>query len=163
MAGRSRCAVMGIAWLMVQCDLNVDTALEKLRKIQPCVEPNPGFMEQLRIFQHMISGTGGDQVVEYCKEARNMQTVYVDPQIWTLNEYKANCDARFCEYEMVRLKLKQKKEMKFAILRKCHGDADCSIEWKFMYGFLLQKEECPKKNPFYIVCIPYHSVLIHDD
>jgi dual specificity phosphatase 12 len=51
--GKSRSATCVVAYLMSTFDLGVDEALKRLRESRPFVEPNPGFMDQLRLFREM--------------------------------------------------------------------------------------------------------------
>ena len=52
--GKSRSATCVVAYLMKHYDLDPKDALERLRESRPFAEPNPGFMEQLEIYSHML-------------------------------------------------------------------------------------------------------------
>jgi len=52
-AGMSRSATIACAYLMKKYNLSFETALEQLRSKRPCVYPNPGFANQLRLYHSM--------------------------------------------------------------------------------------------------------------
>ncbi|CAF0731919.1 unnamed protein product [Adineta ricciae] len=52
-AGMSRSATIACAYLMKKYNLSYETALEQLRMKRPCVCPNPGFANQLRLYHSM--------------------------------------------------------------------------------------------------------------
>ncbi|UJR26699.1 hypothetical protein I4U23_008015 [Adineta vaga] len=52
-AGMSRSATIACAYLMKKYNLSYETALEQLRTKRPCVYPNPGFANQLRLYHSM--------------------------------------------------------------------------------------------------------------
>ena len=51
--GKSRSAAVVTAYLMNKHKLGVERALEMLRRKRKCVQPNPGFMAQLRLWEAM--------------------------------------------------------------------------------------------------------------
>ncbi|KAG8622877.1 hypothetical protein KVT40_009388 [Elsinoe batatas] len=63
--GKSRSATAVTAYLMKRFDLGVEDALAKLREARPFVEPNDGFMEQLRLFRTMGMPDELDHVPAY--------------------------------------------------------------------------------------------------
>jgi len=50
-AGRSRSATIVIAWLMKSRGFSLDSAMEHCQAVRPNVQPNFGFMAQLRRFE----------------------------------------------------------------------------------------------------------------
>lgn len=52
--GKSRSATLVCAYLMVKCNMTPDEALAQLQEGRGVCEPNPGFMEQLDVFYHML-------------------------------------------------------------------------------------------------------------
>ncbi|KAF2209194.1 hypothetical protein CERZMDRAFT_114129 [Cercospora zeae-maydis SCOH1-5] len=52
--GKSRSATVVIAYLMWKYNLTPDEALAQLREGRGVCEPNPGFMEQLDVYQRML-------------------------------------------------------------------------------------------------------------
>ena len=51
--GKSRSATVVTAHLMHQYRITVERALDKVKAKRPCVNPNPGFMAQLRLWEAM--------------------------------------------------------------------------------------------------------------
>ncbi|KAG2143057.1 hypothetical protein DEU56DRAFT_793264 [Suillus clintonianus] len=51
-AGISRSATIVAAYLMYSLKLDPASAIDMIRTVRPIVEPNEGFMEQLRVFHH---------------------------------------------------------------------------------------------------------------
>ncbi|EMD35294.1 hypothetical protein CERSUDRAFT_116096 [Gelatoporia subvermispora B] len=49
-AGMSRSATIVAAYLMYSQDLDVEGALEMIRKVRPSIQPNDGFLRQLEVF-----------------------------------------------------------------------------------------------------------------
>ncbi|KIJ36307.1 hypothetical protein M422DRAFT_212249 [Sphaerobolus stellatus SS14] len=49
-AGMSRSATIVAAYLMHKQRIDVQTAVEMIRKVRPSIQPNPGFMAQLEVF-----------------------------------------------------------------------------------------------------------------
>jgi atypical dual specificity phosphatase len=56
--GRSRSATICIAYLMKERGLSLDAATRYVRSCRPCICPNMGFMEQLRIFEQTLQKAG---------------------------------------------------------------------------------------------------------
>ncbi|KAF4551847.1 Tyrosine-protein phosphatase yvh1-like protein [Elsinoe fawcettii] len=63
--GKSRSATAVVAYLMKRFDLSTEDALAKLRESRPFVEPNDGFMQQLRLFRSMGMPEVLDEVPAY--------------------------------------------------------------------------------------------------
>lgn len=52
-AGRSRSAAVVVGYLMWSEGLSMDDALAQVRAARPCVALNPGFVDQLRVFESL--------------------------------------------------------------------------------------------------------------
>ncbi|TKX18641.1 tyrosine-protein phosphatase [Elsinoe australis] len=63
--GKSRSATVVIAYLMKRFDIGPKEALAKLREARPFVDPNDGFVEQLRLFHEMKMPDQLDEVPAY--------------------------------------------------------------------------------------------------
>lgn len=75
-AGVSRSATVVIAFLMHSESLSVDEALRELRKVRPCVQPNQGFIVQLRRFAEL-----GCNIQRDVKLARRMELLSLSCQM----------------------------------------------------------------------------------
>lgn len=63
--GKSRSATCIVAYLMKHYDLDVHTALAKLRQSRPFVDPNDGFIQQLLLYRKMGMPDELDSVPAY--------------------------------------------------------------------------------------------------
>lgn len=52
--GRSRSAAMVLGYLVAHHGLTLEEALYQLRQARPHVQPNRGFLRQLRDFEHRL-------------------------------------------------------------------------------------------------------------
>jgi dual specificity phosphatase 12 len=59
--GKSRSATLVIAYLMWKYNMDATTALAQLCEGRPVCDPNPGFKEQLDVWEKMCARTGGDE------------------------------------------------------------------------------------------------------
>lgn len=55
--GKSRSATIVCAYLMRTYGVSPDEALEQLCEGRPVCSPNPGFMEQLRVYHRMLQSS----------------------------------------------------------------------------------------------------------
>ena len=53
-AGQSRSAAIVLAYLMKYQDMSYEQAFERLRSVRPQVEPNVGFVRQLKVFEQRV-------------------------------------------------------------------------------------------------------------
>lgn len=69
MAGVSRSPTLAAAWLMRRRGLAAAEALAYLKERRPCVDPNPGFRQQLLIWEQQLGGIGSKNLrfCSYCK------------------------------------------------------------------------------------------------
>eukprot|EP00249_Psilotum_nudum_P014886 c25051_g1_i1 orf=467-1063(-) len=58
-AGRSRSVTVVLAYLMKTHNMNLLQALELVKSKRPEAAPNPGFMSQLREYEHTLRGDAG--------------------------------------------------------------------------------------------------------
>jgi len=62
--GKSRSATVVCAYLMWKDGVSPHEALKQLCEGRPVCSPNPGFMEQLEIYNHMLKASGDDKADE---------------------------------------------------------------------------------------------------
>ncbi|KAL1462435.1 hypothetical protein WDU94_014269, partial [Cyamophila willieti] len=54
-AGISRSATVVIAYVMKTLSLDLTQAFEMVKKVRPCIKPNPGFMQQLKDWEEALA------------------------------------------------------------------------------------------------------------
>jgi dual specificity phosphatase 12 len=59
--GKSRSATLVVAYLMWKYQIDATTALEQLCEGRPVCQPNPGFMEQLEVWEKMCKSKSEDE------------------------------------------------------------------------------------------------------
>ncbi len=88
-AGVSRSATIVLAYMMRKLNIPLDTAIEELRKDRSCIEPNPGFLVQLRAYQSQlgIPDSQPTTLPEPVFESSNKQvSIYNNPEILFTNQ-----------------------------------------------------------------------------
>jgi protein-tyrosine phosphatase len=84
-AGVSRSASIVLAYIMRKLRIPLDTAIEELRRDRPCIEPNLGFLVQLRAYQFQLgipdskSATSHPEPV--FESSNKLVSVYNNPEI----------------------------------------------------------------------------------
>ena len=57
-AGISRSVTLVLAYLMRKCHLRLPQALEMIRNVRQCANPNPGFLQQLQVYESILEKFG---------------------------------------------------------------------------------------------------------
>ena len=59
-AGKSRATTFTVAYMIAERKVNLKDALEHVWEVRAIAEPNPGFMEQLKLFEMAKLGYNSD-------------------------------------------------------------------------------------------------------
>ncbi|KAF2822615.1 phosphatases II [Ophiobolus disseminans] len=83
--GKSRSATLVVAYLMWKYDIDSKTALDQLCEGRPVCDPNPGFKEQLEVWERMCkSGSEDEKQETYAKWEKTRFT----GEYWEWDQYK---------------------------------------------------------------------------
>ncbi|KAF5402872.1 hypothetical protein PHET_03915 [Paragonimus heterotremus] len=66
--GISRSATTVIAYVMKELNFDLETALAFVKCRRPCVQPNPGFMRELRLYQGILEASSNRHKPIFCGE-----------------------------------------------------------------------------------------------
>ncbi|XP_052785497.1 dual specificity protein phosphatase 12-like isoform X2 [Mya arenaria] len=151
-AGMSRSATIMIAYLMYKDGMGLDEAYATVKQLKPNIKPNPGFIEQLELFENMGCKIDEDNLLyrryrlQVMSERVQAGDVLADADLGS-TDVKINTDSFYkC------MKCRQILFKTSSIVQHSKGEGEAAFDWRSKMPANLRPADCVNQSSGSEVC-----------